>query len=193
MAVVDPDAQVHRGGVDYERLLSLGRDLLLAIGEDPDRPGLQDTPRRWAQWWREFVEYDAGKINTTFESVTTDQMVVVSGMKVWSLCEHHLLPFWCNISVAYIATDRVLGLSKFARIAHKYSHRLQIQEQLTHQIADEIQQVTGSSDVGVIGKGEHLCMTMRGIETPAIMTSSVMRGMFRSDDRARSEFLSLAA
>ena len=192
MAAVDPDAQVHRGGVNYERLLWLGRELLSAIGEDPDRPGLQDTPRRWAQWWRAFVEYDAGKINTTFESVTTDQMDVVSGMKGWILCEHHLLPFWCNISVAYIATDRVLGLSKFARIAHKHSHRLQIQEQLTHQIADEIQQVTGSPDVAVLGKGEHLCMTMRGIETPAIMTSSVMRGMFRSDDRARSEFLSLA-
>lgn len=191
MAVVNSDAQVYRRGVDFDRLQWLGRELLIAIGEDPDREGVKDTPKRWAKWWRGFIEYEPGKIDTTFSSVTTDQMVVVSGMKVWSLCEHHLLPFWCNISVAYIATDYVLGLSKFARIAHKYAHRLQIQEQLTHQIADEIQQVTGSESVAVLGKGEHLCMTMRGIQTPALMTSSVMRGAFYDNASARQEFLSL--
>lgn len=168
----------------------LGRELLLAIGENPDREGLADTPRRWANWWREFIEYQPGKTGTTFESVTTDQMVVVSGMKVWSLCEHHLLPFWCTISVAYVTTGKVLGLSKFARIAHQYAHRLQIQEQLTNQIADEIQQATESPHVAVVGKGEHLCMTMRGIQTPATMTSSVMRGYFRDNESARAEFLS---
>lgn len=191
VALVNPDAQIHRGRVDYDRLQWLGRELLIAIGENPDRPGIKETPRRWASWWREFIEYEPGKINTVFESVTTDQMVVVSGMKVWSLCEHHLLPFWCDVSVAYIATENVLGLSKFARIAHKFAHRLQIQEQLVHQVADEIQRVTGSADVAVLGKGEHLCMTMRGIQTPATMTSSVMRGAFYDNPSARHEFLSL--
>lgn len=191
MALISPDAQIHRSGVDFDRLQWLGRELLIAIGENPDREGVKDTPKRWAKWWREFIEYEPGKIDTTFSSVTTNQMVVVAGMKVWSLCEHHLLPFWCNVSVAYIATDNVLGLSKFARIAHKYAHRLQIQEQLVHQIADEIEQVTGSGDVAVLGKGEHLCMTMRGIQTPAMMASSVMRGAFYYNPSARQEFLSL--
>src|SRR5579883_2617864 len=81
--------------VDYAKLLELGRELLIAVGEDPDREGLLDTPRRWADWWREFIEYDPGTTETTFSSVSTDQMVCVSGMRVFSLCEHHLLPMWC--------------------------------------------------------------------------------------------------
>ena len=107
-------------------------------------------------------------------------------------CEHHLLPFWCDVSVGYIATDAVLGLSKFGRIAKKYAHRLQLQEQLVHQIADEVEQVTGSPNVAVLAQGEHLCMSMRGVETPAIMKSSVMRGVFFHSPTARQEFLSLA-
>lgn len=119
------------------------------------------------------------------------QMVVVSGMRVWSLCEHHLLPFWADVSIGYIADGRVLGLSKFARIAHKFAHRLQLQEQLVLQIADEIEAVTGTRNVAVIATGEHLCMTMRGVKTPAMMHSSVMRGVFRTDADARAEFLAL--
>jgi len=118
-------------------------------------------------------------------------MVIVSGIKVWSLCEHHLLPFWCNITIGYIAKNKVLGLSKFGRIAHKYAHQLQIQEQLVSQIADEVCSVTDSNDVAVLAEGEHLCMTMRGIRTPAIMKSSVMRGVFRDKPEARQEFLDL--
>jgi GTP cyclohydrolase I len=170
----------------------LCRQVLLAIGEDPDREGLADTPRRWAGWWREFIEHDPGKVDTTFESVEADQMVVVSGIRVWSLCEHHLLPFWCDVAIGYVATGKVLGLSKFARIAHKFAHRLQIQERLTQQVADEVSRLTGSPDVAVIAKGEHLCLSARGARTPALMTSSVMRGAFRDQPAARSEFLQIA-
>ena len=165
--------------------------MLLAIGEDPSRPGIVDTPRRFADMWREFIEYEPGRVDTVFESVETDQMVVVSGMRVWSLCEHHMLPFFCDISVGYIAADRVLGLSKLGRIAHACAHRLQIQERLVQQIADTVVGVVGTEDVAVLASGEHLCMTMRGIKTPAKMVSSVMRGTFRENVETRAEFLSL--
>jgi GTP cyclohydrolase IA len=177
--------------VNYNALLKIGHDLLLAIGEDPQREGLQETPRRFADQWREFVEYFPGNIDTCFESVTTDQMVVISGMRVWSLCEHHLLPFWCDVSIGYIAQDKVLGLSKFARIAQKFAHRLQLQERLCEQIAIEVQSLIATSNVAVLAQGEHLCMSMRGIRTPALMTSSVMHGMFRDRSEARQEFLQL--
>lgn len=177
--------------VDFDRLLEIGRELLIAIGEDPDREGIAHTPERWAKWWREFIEYKPGKIETAFTSVSADQMVVVSGMRVYSLCEHHLLPFWCDVSVAYISKDKVIGLSKFARIAHKYAHRLQIQEQLVEQIASEIEDISGSADVAVVASGVHSCMVMRGIQTEGVMTSSVMRGAFRDSSEARMEFFKL--
>jgi GTP cyclohydrolase IA len=177
--------------VDYARLLELGRELLVAVGEDPDREGLINTPHRWANWWREFIEYDPGSTETTFEATSTDQMVCVSGMRVFSLCEHHLLPMWCDVTIGYIAGERVLGLSKFARIAHQFAHQLQIQERMGHQIADEISRITGTPDVAVMLKGEHLCMSARGIRTPGIMTTSVMRGAFREDAIARQEFLQM--
>src|SRR6202140_1412563 len=101
-------AQVQRQSkrVDYSRLLALGRELLLAIGEDPDREGLRETPRRWADSWREFIEYAPGTTETTFSSVASDQLVCVSGMRVSSFCEHHLLPFWCDISIGYIPNEK---------------------------------------------------------------------------------------
>ena len=167
------------------------RDLLNEIGEDPTRPGLLETPTRFAKMWIEFIEYDKGKTETVFESTSTDQMVVVSGMRVWSMCEHHLLPFWCDVSIGYIASDQVLGLSKFARIAHQFAHQLQLQEQLVDQIADEVQRITGTCDVAVFAEGEHLCMVSRGIKTPALMKSSIMRGAFREKESARMEFLQM--
>jgi GTP cyclohydrolase IA len=177
--------------VDYPRLLALGRELLIAIGEDPDREGLQETPRRWADFWREFIEYDPGTTEKTFSSVVADQMVCVSGLRVSSLCEHHLLPFWSDVSIGYIPDEKVLGLSKFARIAHQFAHRLQLQERLGQQIADEIIRITGTQNVAVVLKGEHLCMTARGIRMPGRMTSSVMRGIFRTQSEMRMEFLRL--
>ena len=97
--------------IDHARVKSLVTELLEALGEDPNREGLKETPRRIANFWREFIEYEPGKLDTTFSAVSHDQMVAVTGMKVWSMCEHHMLPFWCDVSVAYIADDKVLGLS----------------------------------------------------------------------------------
>ncbi|GHO60874.1 GTP cyclohydrolase I [Ktedonobacter robiniae] len=177
--------------VDYQRLLTLGRELLIAIGENPDREGLRETPRRWADSWREFIEYDPGMTETTFSSTTTGQMVCVSGIRVSSLCEHHLLPFWCDVCIGYIPHETVLGLSKFARIAHQFAHQLQLQEQLGQQIADEVSRITRTENVAVVLKGEHLCMATRGIRTPGQMISSVMRGIFHEQGEVRMEFLQL--
>lgn len=151
METKHPIAQISKPTLE-----TLATDLLLSIGEDPHREGLRDTPKRWANWWSEFIGYDPGSLNTSFESIETDQMVVVSGVRVWSICEHHLLPFWCDISIGYVAEDRVLGLSKFARIAHCVSHRLQLQERLVHEIADEIEMASGSKSVAVLARGQML-------------------------------------
>lgn len=195
LASEHPDAQIHQPALDAHLLESLCRQLLVAIGEDPTRDGLIDTPRRWASWWMEFINHDPGNTATTFEAVEADQMVVVSGLRVTSLCEHHLLPFWCDVAIGYLPSQsvpRVLGLSKFARVAHQFAHRLQLQERLVQQIADEITLLTGSPDVAVLASGRHLCMEMRGVRTPGRMTSSVMRGTFRASPAARQEFLSMA-
>lgn len=163
----------------------------MALGEDPDRPGLLGTPDRFARSWLEFMNYAPGSCDTTFDPVGENQLVVVQGIRVWSYCEHHLLPFYCDLDIGYIARDRVLGLSKFARIAHRHAHRLQIQERLVQQIADEICDITGSPDVGVIARGVHTCMVMRGIRTDGVMVSRVLRGAFEKN-RVKQEFLTLA-
>jgi len=115
---------------DIPRIERAVKDIIELIGEDPNREGLKDTPKRVAKFWKEFIDYDAGKIGTTFEAVKADQMVIVKGIKVWSLCEHHLMPFSSEIAIGYITRKKVLGLSKFARIAHKHAHKLQLQEKL---------------------------------------------------------------
>jgi GTP cyclohydrolase I len=177
--------------VDYNKLLALGRELLIALGDDPDREGLQDTPRRWASWWKEFIEYEPGTIDTTFDAVTSNQTVIISGIRVYSLCEHHLLPFWCDVSIGYVVQGQVLGLSKFARIAHAVAHKLQLQERIVNGIADEVEQVTGSPHVAVLASGVHMCMVMRGIKTGGVVSSLVTRGLFASQNDARADFLRL--
>lgn len=177
--------------IDLDRIEQLANELLDAIGEDPQRDGLKDTPKRFAKWWGEFMQYDPGKVETAFATDGTDNMVAVTGMEVWSLCEHHLLPFTARVAVAYIPTDRVLGLSKFARVAHKYAHRLQIQERMTNQILDELKQLTGSDHVAVVVDGEHSCMSRRGIRTSGTMRTSALSGDFRNDSTTRSEFFEL--
>ena len=177
--------------VDHARVKTLVRDLLEAIGEDPDREGLKETPRRIADFWVEFLDYDPGKLNTVFSAVRQNQMVMVTGMRVWSMCEHHMLPFWCDISIGYIAETKVLGLSKFARIAHKHAHKLTLQEQLVADISEELRDILGTNDVAVLAKGEHLCMTARGIRTPHRMISSALYGQFLCDE-TRKEFMLLA-
>ncbi|MFF5727169.1 GTP cyclohydrolase I [[Kitasatospora] papulosa] len=171
-------------------LEKIARDLLLAIGEDPEREGLLDTPKRYARWWREFSDYDPGTLDTAFVCTTSADAVSVSGISLWSLCEHHLLPFSCEVTIGYFPQGQVLGLSKFARIAQQHAHRLQLQERLTADIADSVEKLTGSADVAVVCHGEHLCMAMRGIRTPATMTTATWRGAF-SDAAVRAEFLAL--
>ncbi len=177
--------------VDYEWLKRIGRDLLLAIGEDPERPGLVDTPRRFADAWREFVQFDAGRIDTAFPEQHADEMVIVSGIPVYSFCEHHLLPFSAAVSIGYIAADKVLGLSKFARIAQLYAHRLQLQERLVSQIAEHVSKATGSPDVIVVARGSHSCMKCRGVRSEGEMICSKLLGRFRHDVAMRAEFMHL--
>ena len=177
--------------VDYQKLLEIGRDLLIAIGEDPEREGIKETPRRFASYWREFIEHESGNIEVDFALSDTGQMVVVSGIKVWSLCEHHLLPFWCDISIGYIPGKRLLGLSKFARIANQFAHRPQIQERLVFEIAGEISRATNTEDVIVMGTGEHLCMKMRGVKSSGAMTTVSARGQLGTNANLRSEFMQI--
>lgn len=185
-----PDQHRKPKTVDHAKVKDLVRELLVALGENPDREGLLDTPRRIADFWREFIEYDPGKLETVFDSVRHNQMVAVTGMRVWSMCEHHMLPFWCDVSVAYIAEDKVLGLSKFARIAHKHAHALSLQEKLVSDISDDLRTILGTKNVAVMAKGEHLCMTMRGIKTPHRMVSSALDGQFLQAE-TRSEFFNI--
>ena len=165
--------------MDKHRVADLIKELLIAVGEHPEREGLQDTPRRVAEFWAEFMTPAEGRIDTTFTEETTGEMVVVSGMRVWSLCEHHLLPFWCDVSIAYKPHGAILGLSKFARIAQKFAHQLQVQERLIRQISQTVIELTGSQDVLTVGRGVHTCMIMRGVATPAVMTVIDPHGDFR--------------
>ena len=176
--------------IDENKVAILIAELLVQLGQ-PFREGLQDTPQRVARFWKEFLDYDPGNIDVTFESTSIDQLVILTGIRVYSLCEHHLLPITCDISIGYISGPRVLGLSKLARIAHKHAHKLQLQERLTQEIADEVSAVTSTLDVAVVVEGVHMCMQMRGIKTSGKMITSEMRGRFRDPGRARMEFLEL--
>jgi len=171
-------------------MLTLAARLILdAIGEDLDRDGLRDTPARFARMWLEFADYEPGRTDTAFDTISTDQMVAITGIKVWSLCEHHLLPFSCTINIGYITRSKILGLSKFARIAQKHAHKLQVQERLVEEIALEVAKVTGSPNVAVSASGEHLCMLMRGAKQPHTMHSSKLMGVFlEQNGSARAEF-----
>ena len=174
----------------------LFKSLIEKIGEDPSREGLLDTPKRAAKAM-EFItrgyhqNVDDVVNNAIFES-DTDEMVIVKDIELYSMCEHHMLPFIGKCHVAYIPNGKVIGLSKIARIVDVFARRLQIQENLTKQIASSISEVTGATGVGVIIEAKHLCMMMRGVEKQnSVMTTSVMLGSFRSEARTRGEFLTL--
>lgn len=191
---VNVDAKVEGAqldkSVDQDRIETAVRELLAAIGEDPNRPGLVDTPARVARYWSEFMDYDPGTIKTTFDEAAPEAPVIVSGMRVWSMCEHHLMPFWCDVTIAYIPHRCVIGLSKLARIAHMHAHQLQLQERLVTGVAETVESVTRTRDVMVVASGEHTCMVARGIRTPGLMTSQECRGAFLADANLRSEVLS---
>ena len=171
-------------------------EIIQALGEDPTRQGLKDTPKRASkalEFLTQGYHQDLSKIinNALFES-DMDEMVIVKDIELYSLCEHHLLPFIGKCHVAYLPNGKVLGLSKIARIVDVFARRLQIQEQLTKQIAECILSVTQAKGVGVVIEAKHLCMMMRGAQKQnSEMTTSMMLGTFRRDDRTRSEFLSL--
>lgn len=172
--------------------------LIEAIGEDLSREGLKDTPKRASKALRYLTQgyeqtLEEVTNNAIFES-DMDEMVIVKDIELYSLCEHHLLPFIGKCHIAYIPTGKVLGLSKVARIVELFARRLQIQEQLTKQIAESILEVTNAAGVGVIIEAKHLCMMMRGVEKQnSIMTTSMMLGALRNEASARAEFLTLVS
>lgn len=171
-------------------------EIIQACGEDVNREGLVDTPKRAAKAF----SYLTRGYNQTLEEVVNgalfesdnSEMVLVKDIELYSMCEHHLLPFIGKVHVAYIPSGKVIGLSKIARIVDMYARRLQIQENLTKQIADAIMQVTDAAGVGVVVESQHLCMMMRGVEKQnGVMKTSMMTGIFRSNPATRSEFFSL--
>ena len=174
----------------------LVREMIIRLGEDPDREGLERTPVRVEKAMQFLVkgykeDPDALLRNALF-SVNYDEMVIVKDVEMFSLCEHHLLPFFGKVHVAYIPNGRVIGLSKIPRLIELFSRRLQIQERLTTKIAETIQKVIEPQGVGVVIEARHLCMMMRGVEKQhsAAVTSSML-GCFRQEEETRSEFLSL--
>ena len=179
-----------------DKLANHYSDILEILGEDVERGGLVDTPKRAAKAMQFLTDgYDKNLddvINGAIFEADSDEMVIVQDIEFYSLCEHHVLPFIGRCHIAYLPKGKVLGLSKFARIVDMYARRLQIQEGLTKQIADAVQEVTGASGVGVIMEGKHMCMMMRGVQKQnSSMITSVMLGSMRTSDATRNEFLRL--
>jgi GTP cyclohydrolase I len=177
-------------------IAELMRDILTRLGEDPDREGLRGTPARYEKALRfltsGYTQDPAKVLNGAMFSVCYDEMVVVKDIELFSLCEHHLLPFFGKCHVAYIPTQKVVGLSKIARLVNLYARRLQIQERLTSQIAKAIHQHISPEGVGVVIEARHLCMVMRGVEKQhSQAVTSAMLGCFRDSRQTRDEFLSL--
>ncbi|MBV7674194.1 GTP cyclohydrolase I FolE [Streptomyces halstedii] len=186
------------GRIDQEQVAALYRQLLTALGEDPDRDGLKDTPQRVARWWAEFLEHDPGRTDTTFAHETLhaggDELVIVSGIVVYSLCEHHLQNMELTVAAGYRPRGRVLGLSKIARIARAHGHRLQLQERLMNGIAEDLLKVSGSPDVAVAVTGSHACMSARGVRAVGAVTTTVsVHGDFAPGGPFAGLFLDLAA
>jgi GTP cyclohydrolase I len=170
--------------------------IIKAIGENPERAGLKDTPKRAAKAMRFLMQgYEMNiddVINNALFPSDTDEMVIVKNIELYSMCEHHMLPFIGKCHVAYIPKGKVLGLSKIARIVDVFARRLQIQENLTNEIANCIVEKTGAAGAAVIIEAKHMCMMMRGVEKQnSVMTTSCMLGAFRNKATTRNEFLSL--
>jgi GTP cyclohydrolase I len=180
-------------GVDRDRLERAVRELLVALGEDPDREGLVGTPKRVAAMYEELfsgLHVDPSHhLNVTF-AAEHDEIVMVRDIPFASICEHHLVPFMGRAHVAYIPSDdgRITGLSKLARVVEGFARRLQVQEKMTSQIADTVERVLEPRGVLVVLEAEHLCLAMRGVKKPGTLAiTSAMRGQFRSDPATRAE------
>ena len=182
--------------IDKKKITDAVTKMLVAFGEDPEREGLLRTPHRVANAYEEILggyTTDPTKlINGALFTVDYDEMVVVKDIEFFSLCEHHLLPFFGRAHVAYLPRNKVIGLSKIPRIVDMFAHRLQVQERMTQQIAEFIQETINPLGVGVVIEAQHLCMMMRGIKKEqASMTTSAMLGGFRSRLETRMEFLNM--
>ena len=182
--------------MNQKRVEELIRELLIEIGEDPDREGLIKTPERYAKAMefltKGYSENAETIINNAVFSSEANNMIICRDIEVYSLCEHHMLPFFGRCHVGYVAKDKVLGVSKIARIVEMYARRLQIQERLTVQIAEEIKRAVDAEGVGVVMECQHLCMMMRGVEKQnSLMTTSSVLGTFRKNLATREEFLNL--
>ncbi len=180
------------------RMSELVREMLLEIGEDVDRDGLKRTPVRVARAWKDltagYAKDPEAVLNGALFDVVYDEMVIVKDIEVFSLCEHHMLPFFGKIHVAYLPNKKVVGLSKIARVVEIFARRLQIQERLTAQVAETIQKAISPVGVGVVCEARHLCMMMRGVEKQhSSAITSTMLGAFRENVQTREEFLSLVS
>ena len=176
------------------RIAGAVRDILLEIGEDPQREGLVKTPERVSRMYKELTAgYHADPqaiVNGALFETESEGMIIVRDIEFYSLCEHHLLPFYGVAHVGYLANGRVIGLSKIPRIVEMFSRRLQIQERLTYQIANFLQEVTAAKGVAVVLEGTHLCTIMRGVRKPRTrMITSTLLGIFKRDPRTRAEFM----
>jgi GTP cyclohydrolase I len=181
--------------VDLPRIERAFREIIEAIGEDPEREGLRATPGRIARMYAELFEglrIDPREYLAVGFEVGHDEMVILKDIPFYSICEHHFMPFHGVAAVGYIPDGRVVGLSKLARLVEAYARRPQIQEQLTGQIADDLMDVLEPDGVAVVIEAEHLCMTQRGVKKPGSrMITSATRGLFRKSEVTRSEFLAL--
>jgi len=181
---------------NQSRIARLVKELLVELGEDPGREGLVKTPQRVAKSLVYLTRGYRQKLRTVVNGAHftsgTNHMVILKDIELYSLCEHHLLPFYGKCAIGYISTGKVLGVSKLARIVDMFARRLQIQERMTEEIADAVMAETNAEGVGVVITAKHLCMMMRGVEKQnSEMTTSAVLGRFRTDEKARLEFMSL--
>ena len=203
MKPIDPDrategSQTEQGQDSPDVIERMAAHILGSLGEDIERDGLRQTPKRYASVMRELTQGYGQNPEEVLQGamfdVSYDEMVIVKDIEVFSLCEHHMLPFFGRMHIAYIPQKRVIGLSKAARIVDIFARRLQIQERLTQQVAETIQGAIQPAGVGVVCEAQHLCMMMRGVEKQHSATiTSAMMGVFRDNPKTREEFLSLVS
>ncbi|MGH2536236.1 MAG: GTP cyclohydrolase I FolE [Candidatus Promineifilaceae bacterium] len=190
------DGQPLPDGLDghYQTIAEAVHDILVAVGEDPDREGLQRTPERVARMYDELLsgynDDPEALVNDALFEVEYDEMVVVKDIEFFSLCEHHMLPFYGRAHVAYTPTSKIIGLSKIPRIVEMYARRLQVQERMTRQIAELLDEVLNPYGVGVVIEASHLCSMMRGVKKEhARMVTSAMLNCFKTNEKTRNEFM----